>query len=249
MLDPFSCLNIAAAAAQFIEFAVALLSTAREVYQAHGSLEKIDDFESRVLHFKGLCADLRKATKDSRDAGSEESRSLRNVGKKCEVLSADILEFLDGIKGKSGPGKINSLKVAFKAETRSKDLVRCRAQLMEMKVDLSTQLLIALGMSYDEMMMAKSQKVAGLISRDTNLSIQKVKPPAWPILSKSLRSVTMQPRLLCSGSSIVSRRPLKTLDPLKKKSKYISACEVLTTARVRCAGCLQGSNASKIVEI
>lgn len=145
MLDPFSCLAIATAIAQFIDFGAEILKTTQKIYRGGGSLDSIRDFESDVIRFQTLSANLPKPKKGEDASVRRDGHELVLVGEKCDRLAVEILDFLDKLKIENNPSKLKSMKLAFKIEMRTKQVEEYQKQIMARKMDLTMQLVKVLG--------------------------------------------------------------------------------------------------------
>jgi hypothetical protein len=148
MLDPFSCLNIATAIAQFLDFGVGVLKTAREIQKSKTTSNDLSNFEKDLSRFKTLCAGVKQARGDKDATVVADGHALTDVALQCEKLSNEILAVLDQSNVHGNPSARQRFKAALNIQLKSGEFDRYERRLLAIKVDLCTHLVYALGMVF-----------------------------------------------------------------------------------------------------
>ena len=149
MIDPFSCLSIATAIAQFIDVGLGVLKKAREIQKTAVNSE-VSDFEEDLNRFKRLCAAVKDAHGRNVATTVADGHEITDVAKRCEMLSDEILALLEKLKVSDNTSTMRNLKVAFKLQAKGSELEKYEGRLMATKVDLCNHMLLAFGMIFTQ---------------------------------------------------------------------------------------------------
>ena len=147
MLEPFACLSIATAIAQFIDFGVKVLRTAHDLQNGATRPKELENFQKDVSSFKILCRSVKQAHGQHHATLEQDGHAITDVASQCEDLAASIQSTLDKVQVRGKPNIIRSLKTALQAQVKHSEFERHEQLLMAAKVDLCTQMVKALGMS------------------------------------------------------------------------------------------------------
>lgn len=142
MIDPFSCLSIATATAQFIDFGVKVLNTACDIQRTKSAPKVIRDFEDDLSRFKDLSTSITDARGKEQATTRKDGHAITDVAKRCEDLADDILTMLEKIKVRKRSG---TLRTALRVHLKSSEIEEQKRLLLAAKVDLCTHLAKALG--------------------------------------------------------------------------------------------------------
>ena len=126
MLDPFSSLAIAIATAiaQFIDFGAKVLKTANDIQRNKGTTKDIADLEHNLSHFKILCEGLQESAKIQASLDLD-GHNLPAVAARCKDVASEIQTVLETFRGDGSSSKVESLKLAFRAQRKAGELKKC----------------------------------------------------------------------------------------------------------------------------
>lgn len=147
MIDPFSCLSIATAIAQFVDFGVEVIQKTREIERTKVTLKEISRLKQDATRLKGLHLAVQNTTLKSADSLGTEEHAFNAVAEQCGKFADEVLALLREFEVPENPSGLQRFKAAVKAQLKSGRIERCTQQLMVAKVDLCTHLLHSFSMS------------------------------------------------------------------------------------------------------
>lgn len=156
MIDPFTALGVASAAAQFIDFGVKLVAKTREVYKStNGMLKEAAELKDTNAAFLDLSLRLSQASKDvSSKLHYADNTALLNAATRCERAAKALLHKLNDVASAGKPGKRESVKIALKGLNSESDLKRLQESLGRAQMELLTSLLVVVKTRQSETLVA-----------------------------------------------------------------------------------------------
>ena len=143
MLDPFTALSLASGVVQLVEFGANLIEKSYEIYRStSGSSDEVVKLEQMITQFRALTYNLHTATKASPfDQASQDEQNTITLAMSSQHVADDFLALLKDLKIQASPGKIESVKLAYRIGKKKKQLDNYRKELESLRAALNTQLL------------------------------------------------------------------------------------------------------------
>ena len=140
-MDPLSCLAIAGAVVQFLDFGCKILEETRTLYEdGESSIRKraaaaTNDLMDFTARFNETLAT------DAKDrAITEEERELRSLCIKCRTLAESLCTRLDSLNVKEKHRVWSSLGTALSNVWSKKDILKTQDELAELRSEIDTRL-------------------------------------------------------------------------------------------------------------
>lgn len=145
-MDPLSALSAVGNILQFVEFAVKILSTAKQLYRSStGTLAVHEELELLANDISGHATRLsRPPYSENKTSGSQGDILIMELCRKCEETAKDLLTRLDSLKtgGDTGVTLSQSVLYALKATWARKDLDALVLKLGDFRKSIETWFLV-----------------------------------------------------------------------------------------------------------
>lgn len=146
-MDPFSALSGAAAIAQFVDYSIKLLASARDIHRSSaGILREFADLDTTTTRLVGLCNDLDKPLKENTTGRplSLNDAQIQKISVDCKRIGTELLAILEKLSISRKLGKWKSLKLAITAQLEKGQIERLGSQLQNLRQELVPVLLSSL---------------------------------------------------------------------------------------------------------
>jgi hypothetical protein len=144
-MDPLSALGIAAAVAQFLQFAGSLVSGSQQVY-AEGALADHVECEKATRRLESLAKEVQSSLNDLSGLGklSNDAKALRVICVRCSKLSEDLISRLNELRVDGKHRRWNSFRQALKSVCTQDKIEDIAAKLASCKDELNSHLIASI---------------------------------------------------------------------------------------------------------
>ena len=144
-MDPVSALGIAAAVAQFLQFAGSLVSQSHEIY-VEGALVDHVECENAAKRLENLAKEVQSSLGDLNGLHklSVDAQALRVICLRCGKLSADLISRLNQLRVGGKHRRWNSVRQALKTVCTRDRIEGVAAQLASCREELNQHLIASI---------------------------------------------------------------------------------------------------------
>ena len=144
-MDPVSALGVAAAVAQFLQFAGSLVSESQQLYK-EGALVDHIECENATKRLEGLVREVRGSLSDLDSLGklSEDAQALMVICVRCNKLSEDLIAQLGELRVEGKHRRWSSFRQALKSVCSKDKIEGITAKLASCKVELNQHLIVSI---------------------------------------------------------------------------------------------------------
>jgi N-terminal domain on NACHT_NTPase and P-loop NTPases len=146
-MDPLTCLSLASAIVQFVDFGTKLISESREIYQStRGLTKENNELENITADLSQLTSNLYPYTlaKKVDKTPSPEELALHDIAKTCKEVADELLAVLEDLKVKGEHEKWESFKQAFRTVVRREKIEGLKSRLEGVQRQLQLRLIALL---------------------------------------------------------------------------------------------------------
>jgi hypothetical protein len=149
-MDPLSALSVAAAVAQFLQFAGSLVSDTQQIY-AKGSLVDHIECENATKRLCSLAEEIQSSLCDLDSLGnpSKDAKALREICVRSNKLSEDLITKLNDLRVEGKYRRWNSFRAALKSVCNKIRLKALLLSWLPVRRSSINILLSLLGMLHD----------------------------------------------------------------------------------------------------
>ncbi len=146
--EAFAALGIAANVAQFTEYALALVSDCRDIYDsAKGTTQENLEIEAVIRSVKDRHdrVKLSSSSINTQHLPRSEINILRHV-KSCEPIAKALISILEGLKEKKLKAfpRLDALRIALASASKAKDIRALKERLLIIENEISREILFVL---------------------------------------------------------------------------------------------------------
>jgi hypothetical protein len=144
-MDPVSALGVAAAVAQFLQFAGSLVSESQQIY-AEGALVDHIECENATRRLDSLVNEVRSSLGDLDSLGklSNDAEALRVICVRCSKLSDELIARLNELRVDGKHRRWNSFRQALKSVCNKDKIEGLAAKLTSCKEELNQHLIASI---------------------------------------------------------------------------------------------------------
>lgn len=140
-MDPVTCLGIASAVVQFVDFGTKLVSEGKELYNsANGASKENAELEKITLDLSLMSQKLSLPTRPG-NRFSKDEIELRKVAASCKDVADELLGILDGIRVNSPHKKWQSFRQALRSVIKKESIQSFRLRLDRLQQQVQFRLL------------------------------------------------------------------------------------------------------------
>ena len=152
MADPisaFTAIGLAGNITQFVDFALKIVSTAKEAYQnVNGVTDENSDIERVAGELRGSSKKLSSSlcsVQPNDPADASEDAGLIAIAQSCEKIAGSLISLLDTFKVEPGKfRRLRSLGQAVKAAWKKDDVEQLETTLRSYQRQLDTRIIVSL---------------------------------------------------------------------------------------------------------
>jgi N-terminal domain on NACHT_NTPase and P-loop NTPases len=139
-MDPITCLGIASALVQFVDFGTKIISEAKELYTSvHGASAENFELESITSDLSQLSKKLSLPT--SGEQVTDDEKELRKVAGSCKEVANELLEALHEIKVVGAHRKWQSFRQALRNVMKREKIQSISARLERLQKQVQLRLI------------------------------------------------------------------------------------------------------------
>lgn len=140
-MDPLSCLAIAGAVVQFLDFGCKIIAESSHLYQnGESKIRRQAEAATNDLHDFTVRFDATLAYDAKDRVLTEEEQDLKVLCVKCKTAAETLIAKLDALNVKEKHRVWNSLATALSIVWSKKDILRMQDDLNELRLEINTRL-------------------------------------------------------------------------------------------------------------